>query len=71
MATGWVEMVHDANGITGRVPNKPNVIAARRAKGWRLASESPVSERPAGRKSRKDPVVTGGGDGTTEEQADA
>lgn len=39
MATDWVEMVHDATGGKGLVPNKPNVIAARRGKGWRLDSE--------------------------------
>lgn len=48
MATDWVEMVHDATGGKGRVPNKPNVIAARRAKGWRLDSEpAPSTDVPA------------------------
>lgn len=67
MATDWIEMVHDVTGGSGRVPNKESVIAARRAKGWRLTHEPPV-EKPAGRKSRKEPVVTDGGDDTNEEQ---
>lgn len=70
MATDWVEMVHDVTGGKGRVPNKESVVAARRAKGWRLATEKPASEKPpAVRKSRKqEPVVTDGGDDMNEEQ---
>lgn len=46
MRTEWIELVHDVTGHTGRFPNKPNVIAARRAKGWRLASEPAAPSEP-------------------------